>query len=210
MADREQQRREIQALLSAWDAERGRRRQAHHLPAEYYANLGPVVCVTLCARQHGVPFEDRALAAPTVSALRHYRDRGFWMVYAYCLMPDHLHAVVRLRIPGRGRTPLWEAEGAPPRELVRLVGQFKSYTTTQVAWKHGLPGSLWQRDFYDRIPRGEEEFRAQCRYVLENPVRRGLVAEWREYPWAGIMDAWSEDEAVAGEPDRGAWGVSEP
>ena len=43
----------------------------------------------------------------------------------------------------------------------------------------------------DALRRGEEDFEAQCLYTLNNPVRRGLVECWQDYPWGGVMDEWS-------------------
>ena len=48
-----------------------------------------------------------------------------------------------------------------------------------------LSGVKWQKDFYDHILREEDELMKHLRYIAENPVRRGLVAEWNEYPFTG-------------------------
>jgi putative transposase len=181
----------VEAFLNGEEQRRARRRRPHHLPAEFYVNRSAVYCVTLCARHHGQPFLDARLAAAVTAAVRFYRERGLWMVYTFCLMPDHLHAVVRLGEPVGPEELRWDEDpDAPPRGLKRRVGNFKRYTTTQIAWRHGLRGRLWQRDFYDHIARGEAEFEAQCRYVLENPVRKELVTRWEDYPWAGVLDPW--------------------
>lgn len=180
---------EVEALLNAEDELRSRRRKPHHLPDEYYASTYAVYCVTLCARHHGKPFSHRALAEGAISALRFYRDKGLCQVYAYCLMPDHLHAVLSLsRAPLQPLMRKGEETKSSPKDLMRLVGDFKSYTTSQAAWKQGLHGKLWQRDFYDHIARCYEDFEAQRQYTLDNPVRKGLVKKWEEYPWSGIMD----------------------
>ncbi|MCC7210600.1 MAG: hypothetical protein IT451_02000 [Candidatus Brocadia sp.] len=46
-------------------------------------------------------------------------------------------------------------------------------------------GKFWQTSFYDHFLRKEEDVRDTVMYVLNNPVRKGLVAEWREYPYSG-------------------------
>lgn len=188
---------EVEAFLNSEDAHRTRRRKPHHLPPEWYATTAAVYCVTLCARHHGEPFANTAVAQGTVAALRYYRDHGFCMVYAYCLMPDHLHAIMRLLTPAGPRPAAWGSEQeAPLKGLMKLVGNFKQYTTREVAWKHGLRGRLWQRDLYDHIARGEEDFQAQCLYALNNPVRRGMVERWRDYPLSGVLDEWAGCENV--------------
>jgi len=178
----------VEALLNAGDEENSRRRRLHHLPDPCYADSHVVYCVTLCARHHGAPFLHAPVAEGVLAALRFYREKRFWIVYAYCLMPDHLHAI--LRLPEPDAAPAVPDPAAPPQNLKRLISDYKRYTTTQVAWRHGFHGKLWQRDFYDHLARGSKDAEAQCRYVLENPVRKGLVKEWGDYPWSGSMDEW--------------------
>ena len=43
------------------------------------------------------------------------------------------------------------------------------------------------QDFYDHIIRADEDLGAQIRYVADNPVRRGLVKSWQEYPFTGAL-----------------------
>jgi len=44
-------------------------------------------------------------------------------------------------------------------------------------------GKVWQTESFDRVLRSSENLDAKVGYVLENPVRRGLVSNWRDYPW---------------------------
>jgi len=46
-------------------------------------------------------------------------------------------------------------------------------------------GARWQKDFYDRICRNDCEVQNQIGYIIENPVRKGLVTQWSEYPFTG-------------------------
>src|SRR5947207_13868127 len=87
---------EVEAFLNAEGARQTGPRKPHHLPDDWYETTAAVYCVTLCARHHGQPFLAAELAGPVVTALRHYRDRGACKIYAYCLMTDHLHTVLRL------------------------------------------------------------------------------------------------------------------
>ncbi len=107
---------------------------------------------------------------------------------AYCFMPDHLHVLV-----------LSEAAS----DLVRFVHQFKQRTGWWLRNRYvagGLKASptsssqragLWQKSYYDHILRREEDARDVVRYILENPVRAGLVASPGEYP-----HAWSKYGAL--------------
>lgn len=54
-------------------------------------------------------------------------------------------------------------------------------------------GIMWQKDFYDHIIRKHEDMAAQVRYILDNPVRKGLVPSWQEYPFKGSIGCELED-----------------
>jgi len=56
-----------------------------------------------------------------------------------------------------------------------LVGAFKTVSTKAVNELCGTPGTIvWQRNFYDRIIRNDQELDAARRYVRENPAKWDL------------------------------------
>lgn len=71
--------------------------------------------------------------------------------------------------------------------MPELLQAFKSYTTRQ-AWKYGCQGALWQQSYYDHVARREEDVMAVCRYILDNPVRKGLVEDADAWPYSGMPD----------------------
>lgn len=85
------------------------------------------------------------------------------------LMPDHVHMIAN---PGT-------------IDLVRWMAHWKSIST-RAAWSAGHEGTVWQRRFYDRGLRGEEEFEVAAQYVLRNPSDAGLVTVDDGWPhrWA--------------------------
>ena len=44
-------------------------------------------------------------------------------------------------------------------------------------------GPVWQQESFDHVLRSSESLDAKIQYVLDNPVRRGLVANYVEYRW---------------------------
>lgn len=87
--------------------------------------------------------------------------------FAWVLMPDHLHWILQL-------------EAQP---LGACMQRFKSRSARAVNQVIGNRGSLWQAGYYDHQIRGHDELIDQARYVLGNPVRKGLVARTADYPW---------------------------
>jgi REP element-mobilizing transposase RayT len=90
-------------------------------------------------------------------------------VLAYCVMPDHAHLLVEAL-----------AEDAC---LLPFVSEFKQ--RTGFAFKRLAGQALWQDGFHDHILRADECARSVARYLLENPVRAGLVRHPLEWPYLG-------------------------
>ena len=95
------------------------------------------------------------------------------------VMPDHVHVIFAL-MGARHGTPQKMGEhlrGTSEGSLGRVVQAFKSLST--VAYTHGvrqqgwLPfaGKLWQRNYYERIIRGEQELANMRTYIVANPAR---------------------------------------
>ena len=107
------------------------------------------------------------------------RQRYNYALYAYCLMPDHVHLLVM-------------PKGDSPTILPSFVGAFKSLST-RAFWRVGGEDTLWQQHYYDHVVRDDESLSAIGEYILNNPVRRGLASLREEYPFCGILDeipAW--------------------
>jgi putative transposase len=184
-------RHELVEFLNEHEADRPSRRP-HRLPPEFYACDAWCFFWTLCARRGGQPFSNDQLARAIVDSLLWRRDRHGWKLFCYCLMPDHLHFVVRptaqsALIANAG------ARGLLPQGMMEQVGEFKRYTTTQVWWKQSGTGPLWQRSSYDRILWRSDAVEDACAYVLNNPVRKRFVEKWDEYPYSAIVDDWRGD-----------------
>ena len=84
-------------------------------------------------------------------------------------MPDHLHLLV---------------EGTTLEvDLRRFVSAFKQQTGFGFVRQYSA--QLWQDGYYDRVLRSDEETPDVVRYILDNPVRAGLVALFDQYPYSG-------------------------
>ena len=69
-------------------------------------------------------------------------------------------------------------------DLIAFVGQFKNLAQ-RAAWARGVIGSFWQTSFWDHFVRRDEDLRSVIEYVLDNPVRAGLVAARQDFPFSG-------------------------
>jgi len=91
-------------------------------------------------------------------------------IWAYCLMPNHVHAIV---------TPSDE-DG-----LRRTFGELHRRHTGRINARHGWTGHLWQARF-GSVAMDEKHLVAALRYVSLNPVRARLVARAEEWPWSSV------------------------
>jgi REP element-mobilizing transposase RayT len=138
-------------LLNTDDASRHSRRK-HRLPADCYSLSDCEYFFTLCARHKGTPFTEPELAVAVVESLLWRKEQHHWRLYTLCLMPDHLHFLLSLE-PHQVSYINGGARGILPEGILNQVAGFKSFTTTQVWWKQGGKGRLWQRSSYDRVIR---------------------------------------------------------
>jgi len=111
-------------------------------------------------------FTDSPFAHRCIERLQATASRCSFRLLAFCLMPDHLHALVL----GNDDTA----------DLLRFVQRFKQVTAFE--FKRGLRRRLWQQSFYDRTLRGEEDLAQVAEYILGNPVEAGLVSSASDYP----------------------------
>lgn len=173
------------------------------LDKDVYALEGAVCSITICTEGRVPFFQDKELSVVCVDMLKADAKSHYVPVYAYCFMPDHLHMVIS---PGTVISheqhencsagvyppPFTEtqqqagAERPHCKDIVSFVGEYKG-RTTRAAWRFGIKGKFWQTSFYDHFLRKEEAVRDVVMYVLNNPVRRGLVSEWKEYPYSGSL-----------------------
>ncbi|MCA1594077.1 MAG: transposase [Acidobacteria bacterium] len=128
--------------------------------------------VTIVAAGRQKIFLDGRVAQSTLDCLRVLRSKLNFYVYAYCLMPDHFHALLGVGVSGKS--------------LSAICGAFKSLSTR--AYWQWYEGKLWQRQFFDHVVRNEEDFFETVEYIKLNPMRKGLVECWDEWPYTGRLD----------------------
>ena len=107
-------------------------------------------------------------------------------VWAYCLMPNHVHLILK---------------PADEDGLRRGLAEAHRRYTRHVNAREGWQGHLWQERFHS-FPMDEAHLLAAARHVELNPVRAGLVKRPGDWRWssAGAHLAGRDDEAVRVKP----------
>ena len=112
-------------------------------------------------------------------------DQYGFVTDAYVFMSDHVH---------------WICEAQHENSsLTEFVSMWKQRTGWE--WRQRQGVRLWQKGYWERILRENDNALSIARYLVENPVRAGLVADARHYPFSGsqryelehIMTAYQMD-----------------
>jgi putative transposase len=106
--------------------------------------------------------------AAYLALMAHWCGRCGVEVWAYCLMPNHVHMIA---VPEREES------------LARAIGEAHRRYSRRVNLREGWTGYLWQGRFAS-FPMDEGHLLAAARYVEQNPVRARLVARAREWRWS--------------------------
>ena len=117
-------------------------------------------------------------------------------IYAWVVLPDHLHCVIEL--------PEGDSDFALRWRLIKLLFSRalpKTERLSAVRQRRGERG-IWQRRYWEHLIRDERDFAAHMDYVHINPLKHGLVRAVRDWPYstfhrlvaAGVYPTnWADD-----------------
>ena len=103
-----------------------------------------------------------------LALLQEWSSRHNVLVWAYCLMPNHIHLIV---VP--------QSEDG----LRQAIGETHRRYSRRINFRMGWRGHLWQGRF-SSYPMDETYLLAATRYVERNPLVAGLVSTPEDYPWS--------------------------
>jgi REP element-mobilizing transposase RayT len=118
------------------------------------------------------PEQGNQLAVPDVAerlfeTVRWRQESFLWWPHVFLLMPDHVHALISFPPSGK--------------PLKTVVSKWKEWTAKEI-------GIVWQRDFFEHRLRHDESRREKADYILQNPVRKKLVARPEDWPFVYFAD----------------------
>jgi len=102
-----------------------------------------------------------------LEAIKNRQERGIWICTLFVAMPDHVHAVMQFH----GET----------RMAIAIRG-WKRWMTKKC-------GIEWQRGFFDHRLRSQKSAAEKREYILNNPVRAGLVEKSSDWKYVWDMSA---------------------
>lgn len=98
-----------------------------------------------------------------------YFDGDHYKLLAWCIMPNHVHIILQ---------PLTE-------NLSTILHSWKTYTGNKANRLLKRSGAFWQREYFDRIARNQEDLERMTEYVWNNPENANL----KNWKWRWRIDA---------------------
>jgi putative transposase len=137
-----------------------------------YSEPHRLYLITTVSYQRQQFFSDFFIARLVVTEMRRAHEEGLIQSLAWVLMRDHLHWLFGLN------------EHNDLRKIMQLVkGRSAHYINVRLN-RHG---KVWDKAYYDHALRKDEDIRKVARYIVANPLRRGLVDKITDYPlWDAI------------------------
>lgn len=143
---------------------------------------GEFVFVTTTCLDFVHAFADHALADLMAASLLWDCHGYSAKLFAFVVMPHHVHAVIRLPEGIDCRDFMRRVKANSARRLIpRLGAALRSELKHQRSLNQRV---FWMRSFRSLHLRTNKVFRAKLRYVHQNPVRAGLAEKPGDYRWS--------------------------
>jgi putative transposase len=137
---------------------------------------------TLDACHHGPDWLKKpAITAIVANKIREADGKAYELL-AYCIMPNHVHLVVNTA----NQLDILQLEeditADNYQQLYRTLGLIKGGSAFEANKLLNRKGVFWQPESYDHYVRDAAELSRIIDYVLQNPVKAGLVVNWQDWP----------------------------
>jgi putative transposase len=144
------------------------REKRHRLDADIYKGERPIA-FTLCIKDKNYFFTNivrfKIFEKILLDELKNFNCSA----YVYIFMPDHVHVIL--------------AGNDSDANIKKSLEMFKQKTGFWLSQNHS--DVRWQKDYYDHILRSKENLDVNIKYILNNPVRAGIVEHWKQYLFKG-------------------------
>lgn len=139
--------------------------KGNRLRRNRYSIENQIYHVTCCTLNRAPFFHDFYLARQVIRTMKFKDDCCQTKTFAFVVMPDHLHWLFQLKASS----------------LSEVFQSVKSYSSNQAGFR------LWQPGYHNHAVRREEDLVKLSRYIVANPLRKGLVEKIGDYPhWDAV------------------------
>ena len=173
--------RELEAFRERWLCEHAYEEPGTHTVTELQREVMRKIEAWLDAGSGECWFREEKCARLVANTLLHFHQKRY-ALGAHCVMPNHVHLVVRPFL------------GHDPDELLK---SWKGFSAKEVNVITGRQGNLWAGESHDTIVRDAAHLAKVVRYIGNNPKKAGIPKErwfrWVDPEWQRL--GWGfEDE----------------
>ena len=115
-------------------------------------------------------------------------DKERYFLMAYCIMPNHVHLLINAlpieQLQHNGRTANY-----PIADSMRFI---KGRSARFCNLKLHREGGFWHHESYDHYARNEAETTRIIHYIINNPVKAGLVKHWKDWKFTYVSPELGE------------------
>ncbi len=137
--------------------------------------------VTFTVKDFVPVFSVESIALRLRGVLEFYEKNGTYRLHAYVIMPEHVHLLIERRVE--------RTIGAIVRDIKKYFSHvyrsdFLGRIGLDDAGMRGRGGfHLWQVGFDEVTIASEKQYLIKLNYILNNPIKRGLVEQAEDYPF---------------------------
>lgn len=170
----------------------------------------PAYYLTSVAKNRLPVFRKPALKDLVCTAINEARLSAKFLLFAYVIMPDHLHTIVGSEL--KPSKVVQYINGIIARRVIDYL-KTSGHETSLAKLGHEDRGRNYRYSLWDHHPNvkqlnHEDVFMQKVNYLHQNPVRAGLVEQTQDYRWSSAR-CWArkplEDEPLMMDIDKIEW-----
>ena len=170
----------------------------------------PALFITAVGKDRLPVFQTDKIKRLTCEAIDEARTSCGFLLFAYVLMPDHVHLLTDA--PVKPSKVLQYIKGIVAHRVIDYLKEHNYESSLRklrhVNWKRNHRFSLWQHDSDVFSVTSESKFMEKVNYIHLNSVRAGLVERAEDYRWSSVRwwkRAPTEDEPLRVDLDKIVW-----
>ncbi len=108
-----------------------------------------------------------------MSAFKFY-DNNLYNLHSYCIMPNHIHLLLEPK----------EDDNNSYYKISDIIKRIKAFTAKEINKLNNQKGTIWCKDYFDRYIRNEKDYGNTIMYIMNNPVKAGLVENYIDWEYS--------------------------
>lgn len=131
-----------------------------------FSGHNQIYFVTTVTHKRKPVFKNFNSARILIKTMKYLDETNHVNSLSWVVMPDHLH---------------WLFQLGDMATLPEVMKRLKASSSRHINQAINSQRSIWQKSYYDRALRSEEDIRQLSRYIVANPMRAGLVKDIGDY-----------------------------